>query len=273
MEILHAYLLVHDDLMDEDALRRGGPSLHQQYTELPLAPSPLKPSTYGTAMAIIAGDLACWMALQALTHLPFPEERRLRAISKLSEIFLQVGYGQWLDILASGESPFGEPEAMLVNRLKTARYTIEAPLYLGGLLAGASEEELQALADYSRHLGQAFQLQDDLLGLYGSEEQLGKPVGSDLRQGKRNLLIIKALEKASEEDAARLRSTLGNAHLTAAQLEEVRSIVARSGSLEYSRDLVQSWVRQAQAALPSNLRPEGREFLRGIADYLAHRDL
>lgn len=272
VEILHNYLLILDDLMDEDALRRGQPSFHLQYADLPYAfPGP-RPEAYGTAMAIIAGNLACWMAMEALSTAPFPPDRKTRAFSKLSETFIKVGYGQWLDVLSPGREALGEEEVLQVNQLKTACYSIEGPLYLGGLLAGAAEEDLRALEGYSLHLGQAFQVQDDLLGLFGSEERLGKPVGSDLRQGKKNLLIVKALEMATPEDVALLQQMLGDPHLTMEQMETAQAILARSGALDYCRDLVRSLIETAKAALPPGLRQQGRDFLTGLADYLLLRD-
>jgi|YNPNPStandDraft_1061719.scaffolds.fasta_scaffold29731_2 geranylgeranyl diphosphate synthase type I len=272
VEILHNYLIILDDLMDEDALRRGQPSFHLQYSELPFSfPGP-RPQAYGTAMAIIAGNLACWMAVEALSTAPFPPDRKSRAFGKLGEVFRQVGYGQWLDVLSSVREDFREEEALQVSRLKTGGYSIEAPLYLGGLLGGATDADLQAFAGYATCLGQAFQIQDDLLDLFGQEQRLGKPVGSDLRQSRKNLPIVKALEMATPEDAALLQQVLGNPHPTPGQMEAAQAAIARSGARDYSRALARSLVEQAKAALPEGLRRQGRDFLIGLADYLVLRD-
>lgn len=272
VEILHNYLIILDDLMDGDILRRGQPSFHLRYSELPVAfPGP-QPEAYGTALAIIAGNLACWMAVEALSTAPFPPDRKIRALAKISEVSLQVGYGQWLDVLSAVRQDFREEDVLQINRLKTGCYSIEGPLHLGGLLVGATEEDLQAFEEYAVHLGQVFQIQDDLLGLFGQEEQLGKPVGSDLRQGKKNLLIVKALEMATPEDSALLQKMLGDAHLTMEQMQAAQAIIARSGALDYSRDLVQSLVKKAKAALPEGLRRQGRDFLIDLADYLMVRE-
>ncbi len=272
IELLHSYLLIHDDIMDGDDLRRNHPTVHRLYEDSDFAANYRSREAYGTAMAIIAGDIACGMAVEAIATAGFPADRQLRAIQKISEISVNVGHGQALDVLSSCKSICAEEDPILVNRLKTTCYTIEGPLHLGGMLAGASEYELDAFQDYAIPLGQAFQIQDDILGLYGSAERLGKPIGSDLKEGKKTLLIVKALEMADKEDAAIINNALGNPTQTGDQVEAVRTAVRRSGALDYSRDFAASLVEKAKAALPTELRPEGRGFLLGIADYLVNRD-
>lgn len=272
IELLHSYLLIHDDIMDGDGLRRNRPTVHRLYEDSDFAANYRSREAYGTAMAIIAGDIACGMAVDAIATAGFPADRQLRAIQKISQISVNVGYGQALDVLSSCKAACVEEDPILVNRLKTTYYTIEGPLHLGGMLAGASDRELDAFQGYAIPLGQAFQIQDDILGMYGGAEQLGKPIGSDIKEGKKTLLIVKALEMADKKDAAIIKNALGNPTLAGSQIASVRTAVRRSGALEYSRDMAASLVGQAKAAVPTSIRPEGREFLLGIADYLVSRD-
>jgi geranylgeranyl diphosphate synthase type I len=161
----------------------------------------------------------------------------------------------------------------MVHTLKTAHYTVAGPLQLGAILAGASEEDLKALNDYGIPLGKAFQIQDDILGLFGSEEKFGKPTDSDLKEGKRTLLILKALEKCSPEEKEKIEGALGNQELSAEAAEEVRAIIKATGSLDYSRKLAGELIEQAKQSISqSNFKAEAKEFLLGIADYMLKRD-
>lgn len=272
VEFLHSYLLIHDDIMDEDDLRRGRSTMHKTYADSTMASRYKSREAYGNAMAIIAGDIASAMATDVLTIPDFPPDRRLRAINKLSDITITVCHGQALDILSSCREDCREEDAELVNRLKTACYTVEGPLHIGGILAGASDADLRAFSDYALPLGQAFQIMDDILGLYGDEHRLGKPIGSDLREGKKPLLILKALEIADDEQVSVITQALGDADLTSSEIEAVRTAVSECGALDYCHGLAESLAKHAQTTLPGNLSPEGRDFLVAIADYVVNRE-
>jgi geranylgeranyl diphosphate synthase type I len=166
-----------------------------------------------------------------------------------------------------------EKDVLQVHEFKTSRYTIEGPLHLGAILAGASEKDLDVLSAYGLPLGQAFQLQDDVLGTFGREEKLGKPVDSDLKQGKKTVLVLRALEKASPEQKKKLLACLGNKDLTKEMAEEARNIIKATGSYDYSKTLAEKLCLQAKQAIQkSRFRSEGKDFLLGIADYMLHRD-
>jgi geranylgeranyl diphosphate synthase type I len=272
LEFLHSYLLIHDDIMDADDVRRGSPTMHRIYESSPAAAGYRSSQSYGSAMAIIAGDIASAMAVDALALPGFPADRQLEAIRKLSEITLNVCHGQTLDVMSAGRTEYREEDAALVNKLKTACYTIEGPLHIGGILAGASDYHLRAFSAYAVPLGQAFQIMDDILGLYGDQQQTGKPVGSDLKEGKKTLLIVKALESANEAQAAVIQGALGNQEITPAGIAAVQTAVEETGTLTYCREAAMAMAEQAKAALPSTLATEGRDFLIAIADYIVSRD-
>jgi geranylgeranyl diphosphate synthase type I len=271
LELIQSYLLIHDDIMDESDLRRGKATVHKIYEDKHLKMGfGGKPKKFGESMAIILGDLADAYAMQILASSDFPPELKVRAIDKLNEIIEYTGYGQIIDIYSGVLEDFKEEDLLLLHKYKTARYTIEGPLALGIILAGKDPEGIEKFAI---PVGIAFQLQDDILGLFGNEEELGKPVTSDLAEGKKTLLIIKALEKGDNEDRRVILEALGNPAVTYEQLEMVREVVRRTGSLDYSRNLAEKLVREAKEALLSMeiVDEEMREFLLWLSDYMIKR--
>ena len=166
-----------------------------------------------------------------------------------------------------------EEELFLIHNLKTAMYTFEAPLKTGAILAGAKKEEMKAFEDYSGPLGQAFQLQDDILGLFGDQEKLGKPIGSDIREGKKTLLIIKAREKCGVGDRVFLDSVLGKPDAALSEIEKVRDIVIKTGSLDYSRKKIAELISKSRKAIENEKFYEpGKKFLLDLTCFLKDRD-
>lgn len=275
IEVLQSYLLVHDDVMDQDSLRRGKPSMHKIYEQKLTDPqfSALR-EHYGEAMAICIGDVACHLSLQIITDADFAAEYKVKALSKLHQQITSVGQGQILDVNGSFGAVVDEQYVINVHKYKTAKYTYETPMTVGALLAGAVDADLEILSDYAINAGIAFQIQDDILGMFGDEEKLGKPNISDLREGKQTLLILKALEQATPEQSRIIKSALGNKRVTQELAGQVRQIIIATGSLEYSKQLAIDYVRKAKAALAR--RPKwqnsGREFLDSIADYMIERE-
>ncbi|HEY6907892.1 MAG TPA: polyprenyl synthetase family protein [Myxococcales bacterium] len=251
VELLHAYLLVHDDFMDQDEVRRGGPTLHRA----------LGGDHLGTSLAILCGDLCESWAYQL-----FGEASPL--VARTVE---QVILGQMADLRAPRGRELTAGEILEVQRAKTGTYTFELPLHLGATLAGAAPPLLEALSAYARPLGIAFQIADDLLGTFGAPEQTGKPNASDLREGKRTLLVARALQSASPADAASLRAGLGNPD---ADVEELRAILRRCGAEASARAEAERLCEESLRALESKvLPPRVAEELRDIAVYTVRRAL
>jgi geranylgeranyl diphosphate synthase type I len=240
-ELLHAYLLVHDDFMDRDELRRGGPTLHVTLGQK-------HGQHLGGSVALLLGSLTQAWAHELLLDTPAPPERVLRAARLFEQAIAQVTAGQMLDLLASRGEPTSQ-EVLEIERHKTGGYTFELPLLLGAALCGASEELEDALRRYARPLGQGFQIADDLLGTFGSPEVTGKPNASDLREGKRTLLITRALELATADDARTLRGALGREDMTDAEADGLRALLSRTGAVDAARSDAERLCAEALRAL------------------------
>lgn len=275
IEIMQAFLLIHDDIMDDSDLRRGKPAVHKIYEKIAKERFPdVKAGKFGENIAIIAGELLEIWGIEPIMNAGFPAENRLKAVDKYKEVAAGTAFGQVMDTLNGGRDDVEEEDVMLVHKLKTAGYTVEGPLHIGAILAGAKPADLKVLSEYAVPLGQAFQLQDDILGMFADEEDLGKPADSDLKEGKRTLLIVKALENGSREQKEKILAALGNAEAGRGQVEEVRRIIADTGSLDYSKKLAENLVAKAKKAIEkSRFEKEGKDFLLGIADYMVERKL
>jgi geranylgeranyl diphosphate synthase type I len=274
VELIQSFLLIHDDIIDNDNLRRGGPTIHKAYEKIHKERYKRYDSThFGRSMAILLGDLSATLANEILCGLDFNPHYKVNAMKKLNQSVREVIYGEALDVLSQIEEKVSMEDILLIHELKTATYTVEGPLHIGVILAGASGSDLKTLSDYAIPLGQAFQLQDDILGMFGSQEKIGKPVGSDLKEGKKTALILKALEKASPKQKNTILNALGNKEISASEIEEVRRVIVETGSLDYSKSLIRDLTNKAKKAIKnSNFKEIGKNFLLGIADYIATRD-
>jgi geranylgeranyl diphosphate synthase type I len=274
LELLQSSLLIHDDIMDEDELRRGEKTFHVVWRDrCERQFGKAKSDKFGESIAIVAGDLLEAYGEEVLAKSAFDSDCIRNALAAYADIVKNVGYGQILDITAERRGSFNEAGILTVHELKTASYTIEGPLHIGALLAGANEADLRVLSDYGVPLGLAFQIQDDILGLFGSEEKTGKPVGSDIQEGKKTLLMLHALENCTEAEKALILNAVGNEHVTKEEIDTVRDIVRETGSLDHSKKLVAELTAQAVKAIKaSDFRTEAKEFLINIADFIGNRE-
>lgn len=277
IELIQSFLLIHDDIIDRSDLRRNSLTLHKSYEKLAKKIYPGSDHYhFGISMSLIAGDILAAFANEILTRLDIKEKNKINAIRRLNHVIHEVIYGQALDIL-SGLKPITKitkKDLEQIHYLKTASYTIEGPLHIGALLAGAKTSQLKILSQYAVPLGKAFQIHDDILGLFGDEKKLGKPVDSDLKEGKKTLLILKALEKADKHQRQTIEKALGNPKLTNSQLKHVQYIIKRTGSLEFSQRLAKNLIIKAKTIIKkSDFKPKGKDFLINIADYMLDRDV
>jgi len=230
LELLHASALVHDDLMDASDTRRGRPATHRGFGALHQEQGwPGDPEQYGAAAAILLGDLLLSWSDELLRRCGLPWDRVGPALEVLDACRSEVIAGQFLDVSVQARGRATVADAMTVLRYKSAKYSIERPLHIGAALAGAGPETLAALTSFGLPLGEAFQLRDDLLGVFGDPVTTGKPAGDDLVEGKRTVLIALALEAAPSAEAARLDAALGTA-LSPDEVSELRGIIDRSGA-------------------------------------------
>ena len=212
LEWLQASALVHDDLMDGSDTRRGRPSVHREFearhTEGSLGGGVGDPAGFGASTAILLGDLMLSWADEQLRASGL--SRVPAALRYLDRCRAEVATGQFLDVLAQTRAHVSVEEAMRVLTFKSATYTVERPLHIGAALAGADDDLVESLSRVAIPLGQAFQLRDDLLGVFGDPATTGKPAGDDLREGKRTVLVATAMDRATPAQAAQIRRHLGD---------------------------------------------------------------
>lgn len=260
LELLQSYLLIHDDWMDGDDERRGGPSVH----------AALRAARGGDphiadSLAILAGDLASAQSWRLLSRASTDPLRRAEAIDVMLRMHEEVIIGQALDLTAA-------PDVSRMHQLKTGSYTVRGPLALGAVLGGASEAQREALARFGGPIGEAFQMRDDLLGAFGDPRETGKPAGNDLRAGKHNALIDAAQASANETDLATLRSVLGRADATDDEVRAALEVLERSGAKAAVESRLRALLDEALATLSAApLAEPGVGMLRELAELLAVR--
>jgi len=273
VELMQSFLLVHDDIIDQDELRRGYLTMHKIYENKCRRCYKGDAVKYGENMALIAGDILSILGSEAILCSDFPTKCKIRAIEVFNKAVINTCFGQALDITTSLEKHVTEKDIHRLYELKTAIYTFGAPLQIGALLAGAKERELEVLSRYAILLGKAFQLQDDLLGLFGTKKKIGKPVGSDIREGKKTLLIVKTMELADDKERAFIHGCLGKKELPDKDLSRLKHIVKHTGALQYTKDLAEQQKEQSKRLIErSRLARSGREFMLGLADYVVERE-
>jgi geranylgeranyl diphosphate synthase type I len=249
LELLHASALVHDDYMDASDTRRGRPSTHRGFaTEHRADGWRGDPEQYGASTAILLGDLLLSWSDELLRRCGLPLERVAAALDVFDRCRSEVIAGQFLDVSVQARGVADVDTAMTVLRYKSAKYSIERPLHIGATLAGGSAEQLRQLTAFGLPLGEAFQLRDDLLGVFGDPSATGKPAGDDLVEGKRTVLVALALDGASAADAARLDAALGT-RLTVEDVVELRRIIDASGAHEQVEQVIGELAGKATGAL------------------------
>jgi geranylgeranyl diphosphate synthase type I len=276
MELIHSFLLIHDDIIDRDEKRHGVPTVHEIYKKFGKQLALKKDCEhFGNSMAIIAGDMAAAMANEIIFNADFPPKIIIKALDKLQNIVYVTIPGEMLDVVMSARGRTTEKEILKMFEGKTSRYTFEGPLHLGGILAGGDSSMLEFFTAYSLPLGKAFQIHDDILGMFGDEKKLGKPVGSDIIEGKQTILILKALEKGNRNQRLFITDCLGKKDLKKDELNEIRQIVKNTGSLAYSRELAKNFVEESLVALKKAdiKNKEAEKFLFGLAEYMIAREV
>ncbi len=248
LELLHACALVHDDVIDCSATRRGRPTAHIQFAALHRDRSwGGSPDDFGTSAAILLGDLALSWADDIVFAADLSRDARRRVQPVWADIRTEVMAGQYLDIVAEASAAESIASAMNVDIFKTACYTVTRPLQLGAAAAADRPDVQAAFGQFGTDLGVAFQLRDDVLGVFGDPEVTGKPSGDDLRSGKRTVLLAEAVELADKSDpsaANLLRTSIGTA-LTDAQVVELRGVIEAVGALSAAERRIDTLSRRA----------------------------
>jgi geranylgeranyl diphosphate synthase type I len=278
LELIQTCALVHDDIMDASELRRGRPTVHVRFTEAHRAGDwHGDAGRFGTAAAILLGDLALAWADDMFESAELTDGMRAAAREPWQAMRAEMFAGQYLDVLAQAEGDESEERALGVARLKTAAYTVERPLHLGVALAGAGPGAIEAVKTFGTDIGVAFQLRDDLLGMFGDTVVTGKPAGDDLREGKRTLLMALGLAYAGRAgrhaDADVLRGALGDPGLRPDTLARVRALLADLGAVDELERRIETLTATGLAALDAaGLAEPGVTRLRDLAIAATRRD-
>jgi geranylgeranyl diphosphate synthase type I len=251
IELLHNASLVHDDIIDENLIRRKNPS---------------NPAMYGEKKAIVIGDLLFGLSCEMLARSGVPE-----VVSLVSKAVCDIAMGQYLEFALRHLQDASEQSYMEVAELKTAA-TFRASAEAGAMLGGGSEAEIECLRDYGNNLGIAFQIQDDILDICGETAKTGKPVGLDIKNGERTILVIHALHHSEHTEKEYIKAILFRDRDPASfDLEKVRGILVKSGSIEYALQLSEEFVTAARSAIEGLENTEAKRMLQFIADFSQER--
>lgn len=280
LEMFHAAALVHDDLLDQSDTRRGQPAIHKRFEELHQAKGYAGSSVrFGVAGSVLTGDLLlAWSSElfgSAFKNVPSQEEENCRR--QFSQMRFEVMAGQYLDVLEENAAPTRNPsEAVAIaNRVmlyKTAKYSLEAPLLIGAALSGVDEDTLAGLSNFGIPLGLAFQLRDDVLGVFGDPQVTGKPAGDDLREGKRTVLIALTMETLPSTVAKIFEELLTSGEIDSEQLDFMRTTITESGALDKTERLIEEHSQRAIEALATlEVTDQARRMLSALTDKVINR--
>jgi len=247
VELIHTFTLIHDDIMDRDDLRRGISSVHREF---------------GEVTAILAGDLLFSKAFEVCDS---------RTVNILAIASSEICEGQELDMEFEQMNNISESEYLKMIRKKTA-VLLEAATKSGAVLGNGTEDQIKALANFGLGLGMAFQIHDDILGVTAEKEKLGKPVGSDIAKGKKNLVMIKAIELLKGEEKDRFMDILTRKENSESEIWEAISTVKNSGAIEYCREKGKSFMENSTKALKNLPETDARKSLLEIAEFVIRRD-
>jgi len=250
LELFHAFALVHDDVMDASDTRRGHPSAHRALSSVYTAGGGprSRSDAHGRSAAVLLGDLALVWS-DELLHGGVDPSALARILPFVADMRDELVYGQYLDLLSTDRLSGDVEAALRVARYKTAKYTVERPLHIGAALAGAGPDILQTCSAFALPLGEAFQLRDDLLGVFGDPAETGKPVGDDIREGKATVLLALAVQRASGDDLRVLRMLVGRPDLAEEDILRVRALMEATGARERVEEMIRARRSAAVAAL------------------------
>ena len=267
LELLHGCALTHDDVMDGSSTRRGRPSVHTAFRAMHAKGGFTgDPGVFGTAAAIVVGDLLLSWADAMFADAGFDAASSARARYVYDDMRQQVMAGQYLDVLVQARGAFSADDALRVAKYKTSKYTVEGPLQFGAAAAGAPPDVVDAIRAYGLPLGEAFQLRDDVLGVFGNPDRTGKPSGDDLREGKQTMLVALAMDEADDAQAALLRSGLGDRALDDEGVAAICEVIVATGALARVEARISERTKEARAALAaSRIATDARDVLDMLA--------
>jgi geranylgeranyl diphosphate synthase type I len=273
LEFVQASALIHDDVMDASDTRRGEPAIHRRFEVLHDGSGWLGDgAAFGVSAAILLGDLCLAWSDELLHSAGVDGAALARARPVFDAMRTEVIVGQYLDVQTQASGDSSMQRASLIARYKSAKYTVERPLLFGAALADAPDALARAYSAYGLPLGEAFQLRDDVLGVFGDPAVTGKPAGDDLREGKRTYLVAAALERASAAGHALVCDHLGDPMLDEVGVAALRDVIVSSGALARTEERIAALTATALEALDLvPVEPEAREVLTRLADAATSR--
>jgi geranylgeranyl diphosphate synthase, type I len=260
-ELLHDFMLVHDDIIDKSDTRRGLPSLHKKLNDYLKNRGEIKFS--GQDLSIVIGDMLYALAINAFLSIDAQKENKERALKKFIAAAFYTGSGEFIELYGLKDvKRITNTDIYKIYDLKTAYYTFAYPLSVGATLAGAPGAEIKKIFRYGVYLGRAFQIKDDILGMFGDEKKTGKSSLTDLQEAKKTLLVWYSYNHAKQKEKAAIKRILSKKKVGTRDLLKIRKIVASSGALDYSKNEISRCVKKAQAQLAScKLRKGFKDFL------------
>jgi len=276
-EFLHSALLMQDDIIDKDETRRGAPTVHHRYMSLhkeKYSGCDKDPYHFGISRTICLSDWAFFFSQNLIGESEFSTNSRILAANVLSRCVMKTVNGESLDVTFESLPAITEREVLLMMSYKTAHYTFSDPIRCGYFLGGGKDEAVdKAISNYGDNIGMAFQVRDDILGLFGDPDILGKPVGSDLKRRKNTLLIAKALEMGDKKQCSFINSVWGKENLNSDEFEKAKNIVKVTGSLNYSEKLAEKLLKKGKSYIPKITKNKKyQNLLEGFADLAVRRD-
>jgi len=274
IELVHAFALVHDDIMDESASRRGYPTMHVSQESFHKEQKLRGDSShYGLSSAILVGDLLLTYANEAIATLPLEHADVVATNRIFAQMQQELAAGQYEDIWATATlSERTEADVMRIMSAKTGTYTVGYPIKIGATAGGWNPKQADQFDEFSELLGQAFQIHDDILGGFGDEKVTGKSVSSDITQGKPTLLLVYTLRHAKVQESVKLLSLIGKRSLSDKDVEYIRSVMVKSGAHAYAEQKEKQLVERALEALGRiKISEKMRMQLQQLAQFLMHR--
>lgn len=251
-ELLHDFMLVHDDIIDKSDTRRGKPSMHKRLNNYLANYRGIKFN--GQDLAIVIGDVMYAMGLNAFLEIKEDPRRKEAGMKQLIKAALYTGCGEFAELLYGIKdiAKISKEDIYKIYDYKTAYYTFSSPLAIGAILAGAPKEESDKLIHYGIYLGRAFQIKDDILGMFGDEKEIGKSTLTDLQEAKKTILIWYAYKNSKQQNKAIIRKILGKKNANIRDLATMRRAIEQSGSLDFARREVLRCAKDAETILNSS---------------------
>ena len=261
MEFLHNFMLIHDDIIDRSDLRRGKPTMHKVLAHTIKTENPDK---LGIDLGIIAGDIVYALAIDAFLSINEPSERKERALKYFIQTAAFTAMGEFIDTVSGVKDvqDVDEKEVFLNYTLKTARYTFDCPMVTGAILAGAKDKEIKKISRFGILIGQAFQVQDDIIGIFETEANIGKSILSDLTEGKKTLLVTHAFSVLRGESKIKFLKIFNQKTKTLKDLETIKKFFVKTKSLDYALEAINTRLKEAQRILNAlDMNEESRSLL------------